>query len=178
MSDGLSMDRDPAPDRRSPHEHEAPAAQPLTEIILKPAARPSRPPAPPPAPPRLDRLRLPASARALLALGGDGAVIAARPEAAAGAGRRIARAVRLAAAALQRAGLGALRRAIVEDAEEAHFLRADATLTLAVALPRATHVTQGLLEINRLWAAAQHELAVARDAVAGPTASASARRVS
>jgi predicted molibdopterin-dependent oxidoreductase YjgC len=52
VSDGLSMDRDPAPDRRSPHEHEAPAAQPLTEIILKPAARPSRPPAPPPAPPR------------------------------------------------------------------------------------------------------------------------------
>ena len=52
VSDGLSMDRDPAPDRRSPHEHEAPAAQPLTEIILKPAARPSRPPAPPPEPPR------------------------------------------------------------------------------------------------------------------------------
>jgi predicted molibdopterin-dependent oxidoreductase YjgC len=52
MSDGLSMDRDPAPDRRSPHEHEAPAAQPLTEIILKPAARPSRPPSAPPAPVR------------------------------------------------------------------------------------------------------------------------------
>ena len=52
MSDGLSMDRDPAPDRRSPHAAEAPAAQPLTEIVLKPAARPSRPPAPPPAPPR------------------------------------------------------------------------------------------------------------------------------
>jgi tetratricopeptide (TPR) repeat protein len=149
-----------------------PEAQALLDSLA------TRPPPPPLAPPRLDRLRLPASARALLALGGDGAVIAARPEAAAGAGRRIARAVRLAAAALQRAGLGALRRAIVEDAEEAHFLRADATLTLAVALPRATHVTQGLLEINRLWAAAQHELAVARDAVAGPTASASARRVS
>jgi tetratricopeptide (TPR) repeat protein len=138
----------------------------------------TRQPTPPPARPRLDRLRLPASARALLALGGDGAVIAARPEAAAGGGRRIARAARLAAAALRRAGFGALRRAIVEDAEEAHFLRADATLTLAVALPRATHVTQGLLEINRLWAAAQHELAVARDAVAGATAPASARRVS
>jgi tetratricopeptide (TPR) repeat protein len=138
----------------------------------------TRRPTPPPARPRLDRLRLPAAARALLALGGDGAVIAARPEAAAGAGRRIAQAVRLAAAALQRAGLGALRRAIVEDAEEAHFLRADATLTLAVALPRTTQVTQGLLEINRLWAAAQHELAVAREAVAGATASASARRVS
>jgi hypothetical protein len=47
-----------------------------------------------------------------------------------------------------------------------------------VALPRATHATQGLLEINRLWAAAQHELAIARDAVAGATAPASARRVS
>jgi predicted molibdopterin-dependent oxidoreductase YjgC len=53
VSDGLSMERDPAPDARAPHAGEAPAAQPLTEIILKPAARPSRPPAPPPAPARL-----------------------------------------------------------------------------------------------------------------------------
>ncbi len=44
MSDGLSMERDPAPDARSPHVGEAPAAQPLTEIVLRPAARPSRPP--------------------------------------------------------------------------------------------------------------------------------------
>ena len=50
MSDGLSLERDPAPDARAPHAHEAPAAQPLTEIVLNPAARPSRPPeAPPPA---------------------------------------------------------------------------------------------------------------------------------
>ena len=52
MSDGLSMERDPAPDARAPHAGEAPAAQPLTEIILRPAARPSRPPAPPPEPVR------------------------------------------------------------------------------------------------------------------------------
>jgi predicted molibdopterin-dependent oxidoreductase YjgC len=44
------MSRDPAPDPAAPHAGEAPAAQPLTEIILNPAARPSRPPAPP-APP-------------------------------------------------------------------------------------------------------------------------------
>ncbi len=50
MSDGLSMSRDPAPDARVPHEHGAPGAQPLTEIVLKPAARSSRPPTPPPAP--------------------------------------------------------------------------------------------------------------------------------
>jgi predicted molibdopterin-dependent oxidoreductase YjgC len=46
------MSRDPAPDPAAPHGGEAPAAQPLTEIILKPAARPSRPPQPPPPPAR------------------------------------------------------------------------------------------------------------------------------
>jgi NADP-reducing hydrogenase subunit HndD len=52
VSDGLSIDRDPAPDALAPREGEAPGAQPLTEIILNPAARPSRPPAAPPAPMR------------------------------------------------------------------------------------------------------------------------------
>jgi predicted molibdopterin-dependent oxidoreductase YjgC len=46
------MRRDPAPDAAAPQAGEAPAAQPLTEIILKPAARPSRPPSAPPAPVR------------------------------------------------------------------------------------------------------------------------------
>jgi len=53
MTDGLSMSRDPAPDADAPHVGEAPAAQPLTEIILRPAARPSRPPEAPPEPVRL-----------------------------------------------------------------------------------------------------------------------------
>jgi hypothetical protein len=44
---GLSMDRDPAPDPLAPHGGEAPAAQPLTEIVLRPPARPSRPPTAP-----------------------------------------------------------------------------------------------------------------------------------
>jgi predicted molibdopterin-dependent oxidoreductase YjgC len=44
---GLSMTRDPAPDPLTPHGGQAPAAQPLTEIILRPPARPSRPPTAP-----------------------------------------------------------------------------------------------------------------------------------
>ena len=44
---GLSMTRDPAPDPRTPHADQAPAAQPLTDILLRPPARSSRPPAPP-----------------------------------------------------------------------------------------------------------------------------------
>ena len=47
--DGLSMDRDPAGAPNVPRAGEPPAAQPLTDILLRPAARPSRPPEPPPA---------------------------------------------------------------------------------------------------------------------------------
>jgi NADP-reducing hydrogenase subunit HndD len=48
VSDGLSMDRDPAPDAATPHAHQAPGApQPLTDILLKPPARSSRPPTAP-----------------------------------------------------------------------------------------------------------------------------------
>ena len=39
------MDRDPAPDARTPHAGETPAAQPLTDILLTPPERSSRPPA-------------------------------------------------------------------------------------------------------------------------------------
>ena len=42
--DGLSMDRDPAPDAASvPHAGEPPAAQPLTDILLRPAGPPEPP---------------------------------------------------------------------------------------------------------------------------------------
>jgi predicted molibdopterin-dependent oxidoreductase YjgC len=50
--DGLSMDRDPAGVANVPHGGEPPAAQPLTDILLRPAARPSQPPQAPPEPVR------------------------------------------------------------------------------------------------------------------------------
>ncbi len=138
----------------------------------------TRRPAPPPGRPRLDRLRLPAAARAMFVLAGDGVMITARPAAASAGGHRLARAAGFAAATLRRAGFGLLRRGIVADTEDMHFLRADVTLTLALTLPRTTHITQGLLEVNRLWAAAQHELAVAKDEVVETTAPAGTRRTS
>jgi len=134
--------------------------------------------APAPGLARLDRLRLPPVARGLVVLAGNGAVVAVRPEGARGDGLRLARAAGLAAAMLQRAGLGPLRRGIVADEDALYFLRADVTLTLAVTLPRTTHITQGLLEVNRLWAAALHELAVAKDEMVETPAPAGARRVS
>lgn len=109
------------------------------------------PPAPPVSP--LERLRMPPLARAALVLGADGVVLTARPDAMAGHGERLARAAALAAAALRTARMGAPRRAIVETAEEAHFVRIDPALTVALALPRTTQISQGLLEVNRMWAA-------------------------
>jgi predicted molibdopterin-dependent oxidoreductase YjgC len=56
VSDGLSTDRDPAPDARTPHADQESGAQPLTDILLKPPARASRPPAAPfvEAPPQVE----------------------------------------------------------------------------------------------------------------------------
>jgi predicted molibdopterin-dependent oxidoreductase YjgC len=47
VSDGLSIDRDPAPDARTPHAGQDAAPQPLTDILLTPPARASRPPTAP-----------------------------------------------------------------------------------------------------------------------------------
>jgi predicted molibdopterin-dependent oxidoreductase YjgC len=52
VSDGLTMDRDPAPAADVPRASEPPAAQPLTDILLQAPARPSRPPVAPPPPVR------------------------------------------------------------------------------------------------------------------------------
>ena len=49
---GLSPDRDPAPDTRVPAADTPPAAQPTSEIVLKPAARPTRIPRAPEPPVR------------------------------------------------------------------------------------------------------------------------------
>ena len=92
-------------------------------------------------------------------------------------GPRLPRIAGLASAALKRAGFGPLRRAIIDDREQTHFLRADGVHTLALAMPRTTPIPQGLLEVNRLWGAAQHELAVARDEAPVPPPG-SIRRVS
>jgi tetratricopeptide (TPR) repeat protein len=110
--------------------------------------------------PRVQRLRLPGSGRALIVGRTDGGLIASQPETddAKDVAEALARVLRLASAALGRAKLGPLHRAIVEDAHDAVFTRTDGELVVSLALPRATDPTQGLLDVNRLWSATQHEL--------------------
>jgi len=135
-----------------------PEAQALLGALTAPRPTPSPPPAA-----RLERLRMPPLARALVVLGADGGIIVGRPGDVKGEGERIARALGLAAATLRRAGVGTPRRGVIEDADETFFFRGDAEVTLALALPRTTHFSHGLLEVNRLWAAARHELSVRPD---------------
>jgi Tfp pilus assembly protein PilF len=113
--------------------------------------------------PRVERLRLPGTGRALLVSRCDGALLGAQPATpdAATATQELARLVRLAAATLARGGLGPIRRAIVEDARDAVFARTDGAVIVALALPRTTDPTQGVLDVNRLWAATLHELGLA-----------------
>jgi tetratricopeptide (TPR) repeat protein len=142
--------------------------------VRRPATTAASPPAAP-----LERVRLPGLAGAVVALHPDGDVIAARPDGASAHGERLGRAVSLAAAALASARLGPLRRAVLESAEVSYFMRADTALILALALPRTTQITQGTLEVNRLWAAVRPELGVrARPAPRATGTDGGARRVS
>jgi tetratricopeptide (TPR) repeat protein len=113
--------------------------------------------------PRVDRLRLPGTGRALIVGRADGGLIAAQPvtDEAKDVSEALARALRLAAAALQRCGLGPVHRAIIDDGRDAVFMRTDGDLVVSLALPRATDPPQGLLDVNRLWSATLHELGLA-----------------
>ena len=120
--------------------------------------------------PRVERLRLPGTGRALIIGRTDGGLIASQPvtDDAKDVSEALARMLHVATAALRRAALGPLHRAIVEDRRDAVFTRTDGELIVSLALPRATDPTQGLLDVNRLWSATQHELGLA----AGPPAAA------
>jgi len=147
---------------------EFPEASALLELVR---AREAAPPAPvAPAAPRVERLRLPGTGRALIIGRTDGGLIASQPvtDDAKDISEALARMLHVATAALRRAALGPLHRAIVEDGRDAVFTRTDGELIVSLALPRATDPTQGLLDVNRLWSATQHELGLA----AGPPAAA------
>jgi len=103
-------------------------ASALLELVR---AREAAPPAPvAPAAPRVERLRLPGTGRALIIGRTDGGLIASQPvtDDARTSPRPLARTLQVATAALRRAALGPLHRAIVEDRRDAVFTRTDGEL--------------------------------------------------
>jgi tetratricopeptide (TPR) repeat protein len=69
----------------------------------------------------------------------------------------LGRTVRMASATLARAGLGVLRRGVIDVSSGLLVVRSEAGLILSLACPETTKPGIALLEINRLWTAALPE---------------------
>ena len=67
---------------------------------------------------------------------------------------------RIASATLQRVGLGALRRGIVQAVTETTYLRSNDRLILALTFPEDVKIGIGLLETDKLWTNSLRELGV------------------
>jgi tetratricopeptide (TPR) repeat protein len=67
---------------------------------------------------------------------------------------------RIASATLQRAGLGALRRGVVQAVTETTYFRSNDRLILALSFPEDVKVGVGLLETDKLWTKSLRELGV------------------
>lgn len=100
-----------------------------------------------------ERLRLPPGARDLVLTHADGTLVFAQ-----GAEERqrhlalhVTQVYRIASATLARAGLGALRRGVVEGESETTFLRSDGGVILGVTLAREIEIGAGLVQVGRLW---------------------------
>jgi tetratricopeptide (TPR) repeat protein len=100
-----------------------------------------------------DRLRLPAGARDVVLTHADGTLVFAQggEERQKQLGLHMTQVYRIASATLARAGLGALRRGVIEGASETTFLRSDGGVILGVTLAREIEVGAGLVQVGRLW---------------------------
>ena len=100
-----------------------------------------------------ERLRMPQGARDLILAHTDGTLVFAQggEERQRQLGLHVTQVFRIASATLARAGLGALRRGVVEGSSEMTFLRSDGGIILGVALPREIEVGAGLIQVGRLW---------------------------
>jgi tetratricopeptide (TPR) repeat protein len=100
-----------------------------------------------------ERLRLPSGARDVVLTHADGTLAFAQggEERQKQLGLHMTQVYRIASATLARAGLGALRRGVIEGASETTFLRSDGGVILAVTLAREVEVGAGLVQVGRLW---------------------------
>jgi tetratricopeptide (TPR) repeat protein len=111
---------------------------------------------------QLEKLKQPAGGREFVLTQADGTLVISQQgekdsEDLAG---HVTQVYRIASATLQRAGLGALRRGIVQAATESTFFRSNDRLILALSFPQDVKVGFGLLETDKLWTSSLRELGV------------------
>ena len=142
-----------------------PEARALQEMVAGwsvVAAGPGQAPAYAGPPLQIDRLKPPAGGREFVLTQADGTLVFAQrgDKDAEDLAAHVTQVFRIASATLQRAGLGALRRGIVQAATETSFFRSNDRLILSLSFPHDVKIGFGLLETDKLWTNSLRELGV------------------
>jgi len=108
------------------------------------------------------QLKPPAGGREFVLTQADGTLVFSQQgdKDAADLAAHVTQVYRIASATLQRAGLGALRRGIVQAVTETTYFRSNDRLILALSFPEDVKVGVGLLETDKLWITSLRELGV------------------
>lgn len=111
---------------------------------------------------QVDKLNPPAGGREFVLTQADGTLVFSQQgdKDATDLAAHVTQVYRIASATLQRAGLGALRRGIVQAVTETTYLRSNDRLILALRFPEDVKVGVGLLETDKLWTNSLRELGV------------------
>src|SRR5262249_19086943 len=111
---------------------------------------------------QIERLKPPAGGREFVLTQADGTLVFAQrgDKDAEDLAAHVTQVFRIASATLQRAGLGALRRGIVQAATETSFFRSNDRLILSLSFPHDVKIGLGLLETDKLWTNSLRELGV------------------
>ena len=111
---------------------------------------------------QVEKLKLPAAGREFVLTQADGTLVFSQhgDKDAEDLAAHVTQVYRIASATLQRAGLGALRRGIVQAAAETLFFRSNDRLILELSFPPDVKIGFGLLETDKLWTNSLRELGV------------------
>jgi len=142
---------------RYPDFPEASALLAVVTAVAPP--RPSRPSSPAPVV-QPDRLRVPSESRETVIARTDATLVFAQPRGPRSGelATRTAQLQRLAAALVERAGLGALHHAIIEGAAETTYLRTDGDAMLSLTFGRDIETAAALTHLERVWTNCRAEL--------------------
>ena len=110
----------------------------------------------------MERLKPPAAGREFVLTQADGTLVFSQQgdKDAEDLAAHVTQVYRIAAATLARAGLGALRRGIVQATTETTFFRSNDRLILALTFPQDVKIGFGLLETDKMWTNSLRELGV------------------
>jgi len=111
---------------------------------------------------QVEKLKPPAGGREFVLTQADGTLVFSQhgDKDAEDLAAHVTQVYRIASATLQRAGLGALRRGVVQAATETSFFRSNDRLILSLSFPHDVKIGFGLLETDKLWTNSLRELGV------------------